>query len=306
MTAIGRIQAGLALLALAADPNGIQAAEVSEGRLIAARFQRLTRSSPWHKVKEVPLPFRTYHPQGMTIVGDHIYLSSVEVINRGEDKGQGHLFEVSLEGKLERRITLGEGAAYHPGGIDFDGQGIWVPVAEYRPDSRTIVYRVDPKTMEVRRAFEFGDHLGGIVCDSVGRRLVAVSWGSRRFYSWELREDGTSPRDPTRPRMLLNGSHYVDFQDGQALSGTSFGLFGGLSRYALGPSEAEGFALGGLELVDLSELRAMHQIPLPLRTARGQPLTQNPWWVRTFGEGLRFYFVPDDDPSTLLVYDVVP
>jgi len=24
---------------------------------------------------------------------------------------------------------------YHPGGIDFDGVNIWVPVAEYRPDS---------------------------------------------------------------------------------------------------------------------------------------------------------------------------
>ncbi len=43
--------------------------------------------------------------------------------------------------------ACGDGAMFHPGGIDFDGQFIWVPVGEYRPDSRSIVYRVDPVTM---------------------------------------------------------------------------------------------------------------------------------------------------------------
>ena len=34
---------------------------------------------------------------------------------------------------------------YHPGGIDYDGRHIWVSVAEYRPNSRSIVYRIDPE-----------------------------------------------------------------------------------------------------------------------------------------------------------------
>jgi hypothetical protein len=40
---------------------------------------------------------------------------------------------------------------------------IWVPVAEYRPDSRSIVYRVDPATLEATEVLRFADHIGGIV-----------------------------------------------------------------------------------------------------------------------------------------------
>ena len=46
---------------------------------------------------------------------------------------------------------------YHPGGIDYDGDDIWVPVAEYRPNSRSIVYRVDPETMKATEVFRFAD-----------------------------------------------------------------------------------------------------------------------------------------------------
>ena len=52
------------------------------------------------------------------------------------------------QGNLLADLTLGEGTIYHPGGIDYDGTYIWVPVAEYRPNSRSIVYRVDPDTMK--------------------------------------------------------------------------------------------------------------------------------------------------------------
>ena len=46
-------------------------------------------------------------------------------------------------GNLQKDIILGEGDMYHPGGIDFDGTNVWVPVAQYRPNSSAIIYRVD-------------------------------------------------------------------------------------------------------------------------------------------------------------------
>jgi hypothetical protein len=79
---------------------------------------------------------------------------------------------------------------YHPGGIDFDGRWIWVPVAEYRAESRSVVYRVDPRSLEAVNVFGFADHLGALVYDGPRRALVGVSWGSRRYYRWELREGG--------------------------------------------------------------------------------------------------------------------
>ena len=62
--------------------------------------------------------------------------------------GAGHLFRFDEKGDLLADVPLGEGAIYHPGGIDYDGRHIWVPVAEYRPNSNPIIYRVDPTTME--------------------------------------------------------------------------------------------------------------------------------------------------------------
>ena len=59
-------------------------------------------------------------------------------------KGIWRLFVIDRQGNLKKDIRLGEGTAYHPGGIDYDGQNVWVPAAEYRPSSRAIVYTVDP------------------------------------------------------------------------------------------------------------------------------------------------------------------
>lgn len=271
-----------------------------DGSVIGERFRQLTRSAPWRPVGEVKLDFRTHHPQGMSLVGDRFFLSSVETVDRARGVGVGHLFEVDFEGRLRRRIRLGEGAMYHPGGIDFDGRWLWVPVAEYRPDSRSVVYRVDPNTLAAERTFDFDDHLGALVCDRVGRRLVGVSWGSRRLYRWQLNSEGDAPKDPAVPVRSENGGHYVDFQDGQFLPGTSCALFGGVSRLRGG--KGIDVALGGLELVDLETLRAVHQVPVPLWSDRGQSLLRNPMAVRVVPEGLRWYFIPEDDASTLHVY----
>jgi hypothetical protein len=278
------------------------AADSAEESAIADRFRRLTRESNWRKAEELKLNFRTYHPQGMAVVGDRFFLSSVEVIDRGEGRGVGHLFEVDFRGNLLRQARLGEGPMYHPGGIDFDGRQLWVPVAEYRPNSRTVVYAVNPESLEIRRVFEFGDHLGALVCDDARRGLVGVSWGSRRFYRWDLREDGESPVQATAPVQWDNGSHYVDYQDGQFLQGTPWALFGGISR--MGGDGAGSFALGGIELVDVWEMRVIHQLPVMVRAAGGASLLRNPFAVEGRGTGLRFYFVPEDESSRLHVYDV--
>jgi hypothetical protein len=299
----GQARLGAAMLGgavlLAAVGEGLTADE-TDGYVIAERFRRLNRDSTWQKAKEVRLDFPTYHPQGMTIVGDRFFLSSVEVLDREKGKGVGHLFEVDFQGKLLRRARLGEGPMYHPGGIDFDGKRIWVPVAEYRPDSRTVVYAVDPQSLEVERVFDFSDHLGALVGDAMGQKLIGVSWGSRRYYRWDLHQDGQLMM--TAPARQENGSHYVDYQDGQFLKGTACALFSGISR--LGDDGAGSFALGGVELVDIWQMRATHQLPVMLRTARGESLLRNPFAVESRGKGLRFYFVPEDDTSMLHVYDV--
>ena len=144
--------------------------------IVADRVTTLTRASTWTLVASVPMAFRTFHPQGMVKIGNTFFVSSAEVIDRDTGKGIGHLFRIDKAGALIADLRLGEGAMYHPGGIDYDGRDICVPVAEYRPDSRTVVYRVDPATMKATEVFRVADHIGSIVHNTDRRTLHGVSW----------------------------------------------------------------------------------------------------------------------------------
>jgi hypothetical protein len=59
-----------------------------------------------------------------------------------------------------------------------------------------------------------------------------------------------------------------------------------------------------MDLVDLAASRPLHQVPVLLWTASGFDMTHNPSWVEASATGLRAYFMPEDDKSTIYVYDV--
>ena len=284
---------------------------------VAERVMRLTRESTWTLVSSIPVGFDTHHPQGMVKIGDTFYVSSVEITERtkrfpqpvdGYDRdagaGVGHLFKIDGTGRLLADLRLGDKTIYHPGGIDYDGTSIWVPVAEYRPDSRSIVYRVDPVAMKATELFRFADHIGGIVHDTDDRTLHGVSWGSRRFYRWPLGRDGRIATPGVAPEKLrtINPSHYVDYQDCK-YAGRGRMLCTGVTELRQAP-DAPPFRLGGLDLVDLRHGRPIHQVPVLLWTATGLDMTHNPAWIEPHGPGLRAYFMPEDDKSTIYVYDV--
>ena len=271
---------------------------------VAERAVRLTRESSWTLVSSVPVAFPTYHPQGMVKVGDTFFVSSVEVRDRQAGRGVGHLFKMDRAGKLLDHLELGEGAIYHPGGLDYDGESIWVPVAEYRPDSRSIVYRVNPDTMKATEILRVADHIGAIVHNTGDRTLHGVSWGSRRFYRWTLDRGGrvTNASTPLERLRTLNPSHYVDYQDCKYVGGRRM-LCTGVTEVRQKPG-APPFRLGGIDLVDLSDGRPVHQVPVLLWTASGLDMTHNPAWIEPSATGLRAYFMPEDNTSTLYVFEV--
>ena len=67
---------------------------------------------------------------------------------------------------------------------------------------------------------------------------------------------------------------------------------------------ASAFRLGGIDLVGLGDSRPIHQVPLLLWTEGGLDMTHNPVWFEPNAAGLRGYFMPEDDRSTLYIYDV--
>ena len=314
------IKLGFTLLALTltacttvAPPQG---SERGSGSVVSDRVKQLTRAVQWRPVATIPIQFNTHHPQGMVKIGDFFYVTAVEIrtptkrfpqlqggYDRDTGEGQGHVFKFDDKGKLVSDLLIGEGSVYHPGGIDYDGRYIWVPVAEYRPNSRAIIYRVDPSTMKAQEVFRFADHVGGIVHNTDDDTLHGVTWGSRRFYRWTMDSQGRVTNADVAPESLrkTNHSHYIDYQDCKYLGRREM-LCSGLNNYQ---SKKDGprFALGGFEVVDLTTNLPIHQVPVEQWTESGLPMTYNPFWVEPTAGGLRAYFMPEDEKSTLYVYE---
>jgi Family of unknown function (DUF6454) len=303
------------VVALSAN-MGAAAQATDAGAVVSERVKKLTRATQWRQVAAIPVNFNTFHPQGMVKIGDTFYVSSVDIrtptkrypalqdgYDRDTGEGVGHLFKLDMQGNLVSDLKLGEGSVYHPGGIDFDGTSIWVPVSEYRPNSRAIIYRVDPATMKATEVLRYGDHIGGIVHNTDAKSLHGVSWGSRRYYRFTLDGSGKVTNAGTPPEQLrvTNPALYIDYQDCKYL-GRGEALCSGLNNYQM-KKDGPRFPLGGFELVELAANRPLYQVPIELWTESGLPMTYNPFWIEPTATGLRAYFMPEDEKSTLYVYE---
>jgi len=305
-------------LSLAVTSFGQTTAGSSESNNFISKFCSINESSSWELRGTIKLNFRTFHPQGMVKIDSCYYLSSVEKIispqkykqiqngyDRSTGKGTGHLFKFSEKGELISQIVIGDSIVHHPGGIDFDGKFIWIPVAEYRPNSRSIVYRVNPSTLEYKPSFQFNDHIGAVACNKENNILVGVSWGSRRFYFWQIDYNSDfysfgTKKEINDYEMKLNGNFYIDYQDCHFAGGNCI-LCSGLNGYSV--KEKGRFTLGGLDLIDLTIFAPIHQIPIIRRSQSGVVLTQNPFYFEMIKDQLKFYFIPEDDESNLYIYD---
>lgn len=296
-----------------ASTGGGGAAKDSRDEPLVEAVKRLDRGAPWQLVNRISLDFETHHPQGLAVVGDKLFMSSVEVIeppvrypepdedgyDRSPGKGVGHVFVMTRDGELIRDIVVGEGpdgTIYHPGGIDFDGRDVWVPVAEYRPDSDAIVYRIDPETYEVTEEFGYRDHVGGVVVDRKTREVHGVTWGSRRMVRWDARG---RVRD-----VAANASHFIDYQN-CAYVASRKQLCSGVTGFET--ADGGSFELGGLALLDLRDNAILHEVPVPGFSSAGHSVTRNPVLVELDGDTVRLTAAPDDGEETagteLLVYE---
>lgn len=317
--------ASLALAGLVVTATGVAAAagDHADRRLSApddplvSAFASVSRSTEWNHTETLDLDFDSFHPQAVEVTEDRIYLSSVEITeppvkhdqprdgyDRTPGAGVGHLFVLDREGNLLEDIELGEGDMYHPGGLDLDGEHLYVPVAEYRPDSASILYRVDLDSLEVEKLFTVDDHVGGVVRDQQTGHLIGQSWGSRRFYDWTLRGRQVD--------TWLNPQHFLDYQDCEYVAARKT-LCSGIAGLPGGPTSTGGYDLGGLAMIDLADNhRIVHEVPVQRWSAAGHVITHNPTDLDVEGSQLTLYAAPDDGGDVagtqVLVYeaDVTP
>jgi len=269
----------------------------------------LSNDSGWNLIQSTPLQFNVHHPQGMTRIGDVFFMTSVETIVRPEPsaedsnydrtpgEGIGHLFKFDLDGKLLASVELGEGTMYHPGGIDYDGEYVWVSVAEYRPDSHAIIYRIDPDSLEIEEIIRFDDHLGAVARNAATGDLIGVSWGSRRLYRWP---EQAGSYDSARFDVVDKQGSDVDYQDCQIVAAQFMACSGIGSRQI---DNTHLLTLGGIELVNLDELSVSHKIRVTGTAPGHEFLTRNPFWFQyTDNDRGTFFFVPEDERATLYQY----
>lgn len=273
----------------------------SRAGALARAFGALDRNTKWQLTSTMKLNFPTFHTEGIAFAGDRVFLSAVEITeptvkypapidgyDRTPGKGVGHLFVMDRQGNLEKDIALGEGDMYHPGGIDFDGKNIWVPVAEYRPDSAAIMYRVDATSLEVNKQFEVKDHFGGIVLDKTTGHLVGNTWGSRRFVEWT--------RSGRQVEAWANTSFFIDYQDCQYVPAGKM-ICGGVTNLPQVPAAggtAATYELGGMAMIDIRTHNVLREVPFQQWSAAGHVATRNPLKLAADGNDLTMWAAPDN------------
>lgn len=309
------VAAAVTMAAVLAGVGAAQAGAPVDEPLVGA-FDNLSRNNAWTLASQVSVKFDDNHPQSLEIVGDKIWMSSVEIITRtdkapctanpadpicgGSDRtpgeGRAHLYVMDMQGNLEKDIILPNvGNSYHPGGLDVSGDTVYVPVAEYRPNSNAVVYKVDTKSFAVTEMFDVKDHVGGVIYDESTGHLVGQSWGSRRFYDWKT--------DGTQVDKWLNEHHFLDYQDCEYVKARR-ALCSGVTGLPAPKGSTASYELGGFVLTRLTRPERSrgdaqpavieHEVPLQLWSDFGHNLTRNPTDLAVSGDTLTLTAVPDD------------
>jgi hypothetical protein len=253
-------------------------------------------------VDELELDFDVFHPQGLAYDRGRFFLATVEVVEPPEKlengnftpgKGRGHLLVFNTFGELLEDLPLGRKDRYHPGGISSDGDRLWIPVAEYRPNSFTTVYTMDLKSLKIRRAFEVADHLSVVAADPDRRLLYAYSWDSQERYAFSF------TGRLVKKQRVENG--WVAYQGAVVLPDGKLLTSGIRKHQVLVEGKLVEARLGGLS-VETAAGRLSMTHPVPLLSSRGNLLTRNAFTMVLEEGGPRFYFLPDDGEADLLTY----
>src|SRR5712691_11405768 len=109
-------------------------------------------------VRVLELKGVTYHVQGVDTDAKRLWVTSVDTPRR-----KGYLHEFSMmTGESLRVVEIQDAERFHPGGIASGAKSLWVPVAEYRAHSTSVIQRRSMRTLEIEFQFPVPDHIGCI------------------------------------------------------------------------------------------------------------------------------------------------
>jgi hypothetical protein len=221
-------------------------------------------------LRVIELKGRTFHVQGIEADDDRLWVTSVD---RATESGYLHEFALPA-GTLIREVKLQDGARYHPGGISGGGDSLWIPIAEYRANSTSMVERRNKRTLAVESRFQVNDHIGCVAVH--GDTIVGGNWDTRDLYYWSF--DGKLLRKQANP----TGNAFQDMKVADGMLAGS-GLMAGRN--------------GAIDWLDPVTLKLVRRITAG-KTSRGEPYTREGMAIR----GKELLLLPEDGPSRLFVF----
>jgi len=313
--------------------NSDSVLEKAEPKIVSL-FKRLGVSASWHYRGYINIP-GIYHTEGMVKIGDNFFISSTEtgiapISNptgqRTPGTGLAHLTKYNSAGKKEWDVTWGAGISdpvYHPGGIDYDGKYIWIPIAEYRPDSFSKIYRFDPNTRKSVNVFNVTEHIGALVHNVKENTLIGLTWNSDKFDTWKLGKNFQPIESHSQRNPEIATGTFTAYQDCQYI-GPTWMLCVGPGPGSSASTDSLTFAKSGIGLFNIKfgKISLVHWLQLPTwvnsRLAndilyKELPLTDNAFTVEVKGNNLQFYFAPTplikgnaSEKGRIYVFTVVP
>ncbi len=225
-------------------------------------------------VRTTDLKGNTHHVQGIDFDERHLWVTSVD-----KELQKGYLQEFSLStGEELRTVEVTAGIRFHPGGMSADAESLWLPVAEYRRASSSVIQKRNVRTLELEYQFDVADHIGCIaVTPDV---LIGANWDSRDFYVWDRK--GLLLRKVPNPTP--NAYQDLKFVDGRLVAA---GLLPGKN--------------GAIDWLDYPTFHLVRRVTVG-QTSRGVAYTSEGMAVR----GDQLYLLPEDSPSRLFQFHFEP
>jgi len=237
---------------------------------MAFRAPRETSLDELKLLRTLDLEGATNHVQGVDTDGTMAWITSVDTPNR-----KGNLHEYSVSTGVRRRVLeIQDGARFHPGGLSSDAAALWLPVAEYRANSTSVIQRRNKKNLELDFQFAVADHIGCIAVTPT--LLIGGNWDSRDFYVWDhqgklIRKIISSTKNAYQD-MKFDGEYVV-----------ASGLLQDKS--------------GAIDWLDLQSLKLVHRMKAG-KTDRGASFTREGMGIHAD----QLWLLPEDQPSRLFVF----
>jgi hypothetical protein len=224
----------------------------------------------WKLARTMALKGSTNHVQGIDFDANVLWVTSVDSTNR-----KGYLRGFSfVSGEMIRAVEVQQGERFHPGGIAADAESIWVPVAEYRPNSSSLIQKRSKDTLGLELAFSVPDHIGCIA--ATAENLIGGNWDSREFYVWDHRGK------LVRKAASTTGNAYQDMKFENGLLVASGVL----------PDRS-----GAIDWIEFPSFRLVRRLKID-NTERQAPFTREGMAIR----GKQLLLLPEDEPSRVFIF----